>query len=92
MTGVVTPHRAGLAGALLYLALAAAVIVYERRHSSFLPTMGTGMVTIPLSLFAEWLGVRLPLRNPAVAASLAVANSAFWYALIRGAAKKIGLE
>jgi hypothetical protein len=81
---MITPQRLGLALAVLYLAGALYVVMDERRRTSFLPTMGTALVTAPISLPLEWLGIRANLRNLGVVAALLVANAAVMYGIGAG--------
>jgi hypothetical protein len=78
---MITPNRIGVAVAILYLAGALYVIADERKRSSFLPTLGTGLVTAPITLPLEWLGFRPDLRNMGVVGGLLLANAGLMYGI-----------
>ncbi len=61
---------------------AAYAIARERKHPGFLPTMGTGLVTAPITLPLELLGVRLDLRRLDVVAALLAANASLVYCAV----------
>jgi hypothetical protein len=83
-----TPHRTGLVFAALYSIGAAAIIANERRHPGFLPTMGIGLATLPASLAAEWIGLRLNLRSTATIGALVAANAGLVYGCVRAIARR----
>ena len=84
---MITPNRIGLAVAILYVAGALYVIADERKRSSFLPTLGTGLVTAPITLPLEWLGFKPNLRSVGVVAGLLIANGAVMFGIGYGVAR-----
>ena len=73
---VTTPQRIGLAVAALYVAGAGYVVIDERRHPGFLSNMGTYLVTAPISLPLEIIGMKPDVGNPVVAGLLVLGNVA----------------
>ena len=87
----ITPRRAGVATAAVYLTFAVYIVIGDRRAPpAFLPYLPTFLVTAPFSVPLSWAGHEPDFRNLVVTLALVGATAALVYRVALGLTRIFG--